>query len=142
MAQRQFRTDDTSTWTDRYGSGSDSSLTVSADTTDSTANTTITGTSGGTSATAGSGTGFSAGDLVLIHQTQGTGFGTWELNKISSVGGGTNWTLSYNLTITYVTGAQVYLLKEYTTVDINSTKTLTGLSWNGTTGGILALLAD
>lgn len=141
MAQRQFRSDDTDSWIDKYGSGADGAVTFNT-ATDSTPNTTLTGTASGTSATAGSGTGFSAGDIVLIHQSQGTGAGAWELNKISSVGGGTNWTMAYNLMNTYGTGAQVYLLKEYTTVEVNSGQTITGLSWDGSKGGIYALLAN
>lgn len=142
MTQRQFRSDDTSLWNDRFGTGSDGALTISANTTDSTANTTITGTSGATAATFGSGTGFANGNLVLIHQSQGTGAGSWELNKISSGGGTTSVTLAYSLCNTYATGAQVYLLKQYSSVTINSGVTLTGAAWAGSTGGIVALLCN
>lgn len=139
---RQFDSSDTSVWIERYGDGSDGALAISSDTTDSTANTTLTGTASSTSATAGSGTGFAAGNLILIHQTQGTGVGNWELNKISSIGGGTNWTLSYSLINTYGTGAQVYLLKQYSSVTVDNTKTLTGVAWDGSKGGILGLLCN
>lgn len=139
---RQFLTSDSSAWGDRFGSGSDGALTISSNTTDSTANTTFTGTSGTTSGTAGSGTGFAANNLVLIHQTQGTGAGNWELNKISSTGSGTNWTMAYTLQNTYGTGAQVYLLKQYSSVTVNGSTTLTSSSWNGSQGGILGLLCN
>lgn len=141
MAQRQFRSDDSDQWAEGFGSGSDGDLTIAADATDATANTTLTGTTGGTAATAGSGTGFAAGYYVLIHQTQGTGHGNWELNVISSIGAGTNWTMLHTLCNSYVSGAQVFLIKQYDHVTINSTKTLTGQSWNGTKGGILVLMA-
>lgn len=141
MAQRIFRSDDTSLWADRYGSGSDGAGSLNT-ATDATANTTLTGTATGTAGTAGSGTGFANGKLVLIHQTQGTGAGTWELNKISSVGGGTNWTMAYPFMNTYGTGAQVYLLKQYTTATVNTSQTITGQPWGGSTGGIYVLLAN
>jgi len=142
---RQFRNDDTSMWAERYGNGSDGALTISADTTDSTPNTNCSGSSGTTALTASSGTGFSAGDLVLIHQSDNTGnVGNWELNKISSVGGGTNWTMAYNLQLTYGTHAQVYKLKQYNQVTIDTTKTYTAIDFDvtGTRGGILAILCN
>jgi len=142
MAQRQFRSDDTSKWGDGFGNGSDGALTISSNVTDSSANDTITGTSGSTSATFGTGTGFANGNLVLIHQTQGTGATNWELNKILSGGGTTSVTLAYPLINTYTSGAQVYLLKQYTSVTINPSQTLTGQAWNGSKGGILAILAN
>lgn len=143
---RQFRSDDTSAWIPQYGNGSAGALSQNT-ATDTTANTGFDGGAGGTSATVGSGTGFSNGDLVLIHQTQRTGAGNWELNKISSGGGTTSWTMAYPLINTYTTtpdpkGGQVYLLKQYTTATINSGQTFTGQSWGGVTGGILAILAN
>lgn len=142
MSQRQFRGDDTDKWYEGFGKGSEGALTISSNTTDATANTTVIGTSGATSATFGSGTGFSNGDLVLIHQSQGTGAGNWELNKISSGGGTTSVTMAYNLMNTYATGAQVYLLKQYSAVTINSGITLTGQGWDGSKSGVLAILAN
>jgi hypothetical protein len=141
VAQRQFRSDDTDQWGYKYGSAKDGSVTVDANETDSAPNTTLTGTSGGTSATAGSGTGFANGDIVFIHQTQGTGAGNWELNKISSVGGGTNWTMAKNLMNTYAAGAQVVKLVEHLNYTINSSKTVTVRAWDGSKGGILVRLA-
>lgn len=148
MAQRQWRSDDTSPWNYGYGNGSEGALTISATTADSArsgyANTTFSATSGSTSATAGSGTGFAAGDLILIHQSRngGAGAGAWELNKISSIGGGTNWTLEHATIQAYDTTAQVYRLAQFSTVTINSSQTLNGVDWDGTKGGIIALLAN
>lgn len=142
---RQFRNDDSSMWAERYGNGSNGTLTISGDTTDSTANTGCSGTSGTTALTVSSGTGFAVGDLVLIHQSDNTGnVGVWELNKISSKGAGTNWTMAYNLQATYGSHAQVYLLKQYSQVTINTTRTLTAIDWDvtGTQGGILAILCN
>jgi len=148
MAQRQFASGDTSTWTDKYGSGSDGALPISDDTADSArtgyANTTFAGTETESTGTAGSGTGFSAGDLVLIHQSRngGDGAGVWELNKITSTGAGTNWTMAYALTHDYATTGQVYRLAQNSAITIDNTKTLTGVAWNGTQGGIVALLCN
>ncbi len=143
MAQRQFKSSDTSIWADKFGDGSAGAVSINTST-DATANTTFSATSGATSATAGSGTGFAAGNLILIHQTRdgGAGAGAWELNKISSVGGGTNWTLAYATIQAYDTTAQVYLLKQYTNATINSGQTLTSSAWDGTKGGIVAFLCN
>lgn len=140
MAQRQFRSDDTDRWLDGYGTGSAGALSQNT-ATDSTANTTLTGTSGGTAATVGSGSGFSNGDLVVIHQTQKTGAFTWELNKISSGGGTTSWTMGYNLINTYGSGAQVYRMIQYSTATINSGQTFTSAGWGGSVGGITVIMA-
>lgn len=143
MAQRQFRSDDTSPWIHGFGNGSDGATAINTST-DATANTTISVTSGSTAATAGSGTGFAAGNLILIHQSRngGAGAGAWELNQISSVGSGTDWTLVYPTTQAYDTTAQVYLLKQYSTVTVNSSQTLTSAAWDGTKGGIIAFLCN
>lgn len=141
MAQRQFRTDDTSLWADRYGDGSDGAYdpTTSAW---SSAYTTCTGTGGTTSLTVASGSSFFSGALVLIHQSKGTGAGAWELNKIASGPTGTSWTMAYDLMNTYASGAQVVLIKEHTIVTIDGGVTLSTPSYNGGTGGIIAIFAQ
>lgn len=143
MAQRQFRSDDTSFWQEKYGLGTDGSYTPSTST-DSTPNTTFSASSGSTSATFGSGTGFANGNLLFIHQSRngGSGVGLWEFNKIASGGGTTSVTLSYATTNAYNTTAQVYLIKQYSTVNIAAGVTLTSIAWNGSTGGILVLFAQ
>lgn len=139
MAQRQWRSDDTSAWTYGFGSGSDGTLSISSDTTDAPIDSACTGTATQTSLTA-TNVSFAAGQLILIHQTRGTGVGNWELNKIQSYTAGTI-TLTDGLINTYETGAQVLVLKQYTTVTVDSAKTLTAKAWNGTVGGIIAFLA-
>lgn len=147
MAQRQFRSDDTSPWLDAFGNGAAGALTISANTADSArtgyANTTISGTEAAFTATAGSGTGFASGDLVIIHQSRngGDGAGVWEFNKIASVGAGTNWTMAYALTHDYGTTAQVYRLIQNSAITIDSTKILTGVDWDGSKGGLVVLMA-
>lgn len=135
MAQRQFRTDDTSGWSDRFGYGSDGAYAPSTGT-DAPTDSACTGTSGTTSLSATNGS-FATGQLILIHQTQGTGAGQWELNKIASYTAGTI-TTAYSLINTYATGAQVLVMPQYSSGNIAGGVTLTGKAWNGTVGGIYA----
>src|ERR1035437_7819377 len=135
MAQRQFKTGDTSTWNDLYGSSSDGAYSPSTGT-DAPTDSACSGTSGTTSLTA-TNAGFAIGQLILIHQTQGTGAGNWELNNIASYTAGTI-TLSYALINTYGTGAQVLVMPQYSSGNIAGGVTITVKSWNGTVGGIYA----
>jgi len=48
----------------------------------------------------------SAGNVILIHQSQGTGAGQWEINYVLADAGAT-LTLAYPLAYTYGTGAQL-----------------------------------
>lgn len=142
MAQRQFRSDDTSAWLDRYGLGSESPLTISGNTTDAPIDSACTGTSGTTSLSA-TNVNFAAGQPLLIHQSSGNtaNIGNWELNKIQSYTAGTI-TLSYSLIYSYVTGAQVLVLKQYPSVTINNGVTLAGKAYTGSVGGIIAYMAS
>ena len=79
---------------------------------------------------------FAAGQFILIHQTRGTGAGNWELNKIQSYTSGTI-TTTFALTNDYTSGAQVLVMKQYSSVLIDTGVTLTGKAWNGTVGGII-----
>jgi len=140
MSQRQFRSDDSpSKWTNRYGSGPNGAYAPSTST-DAPIDSAVTGTIDTTSLPATNAS-FAAGQLILIHQTQGTGAGQWELNKIASYTAGTI-TLSYPLIYGYVSGAQVIVLKQYSSVNIASGVTLTAKAWNGTVGGIVVWLCN
>lgn len=123
-----------------FGSGGDGALSISADTTDAPIDSACTGTSGAVTLSATNAS-FAANQMVLIHQTQGTNAGNYEKRTISSYVAGTI-TLTEPLTNTYTTGAQVLVLKQYTTVTVDSTKTLTAKAWNGTVGGILGFIAS
>ncbi len=123
-----------------FGSGVDGSLTISSNTTEAPIDSACTGTVGTQTLTA-TNAGFDSGDIILIHQTQGTNAGQWERNTIQGYTAGTI-TTSVALQGTYTTGAQVRVLKEYTNVTINSGKTYTAKAWDGTVGGILAFLAS
>ena len=123
-----------------FGDGSDGALTISSDTTEVPIDSACTGTAGSYSLTATNGA-FAAGQVILIHQTQGSGAGQWERNSIASYTVGTI-TLQTPLVGNYVTGAQVRVMPQYTAVTINTGKTYTAKAWNGTTGGILAFICS
>ena len=130
---------------DVLGSGKDGALTHASGTkTINTVRATATGTKGSTTLSVSTVSGFAAQQLVVIHQTMGTGAGTWEEAYISAVGSG-SFTLSKALKNTYATGgsvnrAQVVMVPQYTTVTVSG-GTLTAPVWNGSTGGILAFVA-
>jgi hypothetical protein len=123
-----------------FGDGSDGALTISADTTEAPIDSACTGTSGAMTLSATNAS-FAANQVIFIHQTQGTGAGTWMRNTIASYTAGTI-TLTTALNANYVSGAQVRVLKQYTNVTINTGVTYTAKAWNGSTGGILAFIAN
>lgn len=88
-------------------------------------------------------TGFAAGQLVFLHQTQGAGAGAWEMAQVLSIRGA-QLTLTRPLTNTYsslgANRAQAVVMPQYTTVTIAG-GTLTAPAWDGATGGILAFVA-
>ena len=112
-----------------WGDGATGSATVSSD---PNTRATITGTAGQTTGTAGS-TAFANGDLVVLHQTQGTGAGQWEINRVQSGGGTTSLTFQVAHNYTYGTGAQIIKVPRYTTATVSAHSVT---AWNGTTGGV------
>jgi hypothetical protein len=128
-----------------FGDGSDGALTISSNTTQAPKDANCTGTSGATTLayTNSSGT-FVVGEIILIHQTQGTGAGTWMRNKVTSVTGTTNGNLGLEtaLNANYVSGCQVIQVKQYTNVTVSSGFTWTAKAWDGTKGGILTFLCN
>lgn len=131
---RQYLSSDSSQWTYGFGSGVDGAYAPSTST-GAPIDSTAIGTIATTTLTATNAS-FAAGQLLLIHQSQGTGAGQWELNRIQSYTAGTI-TLSLPLQWGYVTGAQVLELKQYSSVNIAAGVTLTAKAWSGTVGGIL-----
>jgi hypothetical protein len=87
-----------------------------------------------------------SGDVVLIHQTQGTGAGQWELNKAASdfTGSGT-FSLQKPLQYTYSTSgnnkAQILRVPQYSSCNVTGTVTPLG-PWNGSWGGIFAVMCN
>lgn len=141
---RQFRSDDTSKWSYKYGSGSAGDLTISSNTTKSADDYAgCSGASASTSLTIDAAGNFVNGDLVMIHQSRGTGVGNWELNRIASGGTTTSLTMSLPLQNTYTDSgasqAQIVRMLQYNNVTINSTFNAT--AWDGNKGGLLPILA-
>lgn len=86
--------------------------------------------------------GFSDGDIVIIHQTRGTGVGHWEINRVVSGGGTTTLVLQENLANTFTDDGgnsqfQVMELRRYRNVTQSTTWTVP--SWNGDIYGILPI---
>ena len=127
-----------------FGDGSDGPLTISADFVDSPIDSACWGAAGGYALDATNAS-FAAGQRILIHQTQGSGAGNWEINTIASYDAGII-SLVDRLEGSYSSSgsnkAQVMLLKQYTDVTLNAGVTWTAKAWNGATGGILAFCAN
>ena len=125
-----------------FGDGSDGAY--SSATIPTMVNESCSGASGGTTLTAG-GTGIADNDIVLIHQTRGTGAGNWEINKIASGGGSVNLVTVENLANTYTDSgnseAQIIKILQYTDVTVES-GTWSVPNWAGNTGGILVFAAS
>jgi hypothetical protein len=136
---RQWRSDDTSAWSEGFGKGGDGSTYAAP------AIAGCSGTASSTTLTIDAASTFENGDLILIHQTRGSnadsttaGVVNWELNKIVSGGGTTTLTLAYSLDITYVDSgdsqSQVIEMKEYENLSLSGT--ITPAAWDGNKGGI------
>ena len=127
------------------GDGSDGVYAPLANGVFPTTATTAQGTAGSTSLTVGSSAGFAAGDRVLVHQTIGTGSGTWEIGAVAAAGP-TTLTLALPLLASYSSvapsAAQAVRVAQFTTVTIAAPRVITAAPWNGQTGGIVAFFAN
>ncbi len=105
------------------------------------------GSSAGSTLTVSSLSGvFLPGHKILIHQTRGSGAGAWELNSVQSYALG-NLATSAPLANTYASSpgadrAQVLVVPQYSNVTVDLGVTVTAKPWDGTVGGILAVLAN
>lgn len=86
-------------------------------------------------------TGLAKGQIIFIHQTQGSGAGSSELNQIVELTANTA-TLARALVNDYTVGAQVVVVPQYTNVTVAAGATLTAPAWDGTRGGILIFQAS
>lgn len=123
-----------------FGNGSAGPLNITSNTTESPIDSACAGSSGGTSLSATNAS-FAPEQMILIHQTQGTGHGSWELNFIDEYTAGTITTLfdlANNYSITGSNKAQVRTVPEYSSITIAAGVTWTGKAWTGTVGGLLA----
>lgn len=121
--------------TSAFNDGSDGAYAVTTNTTDAPIDSAAVATMG-TKAISATNVSFAAGQRILIIQSRGTNAGQKEELTIESYSAGTIVTTT-PLTYTYTTGAQVLVLKRYSSVTIDAGVTLTGKAWNGTTGGVL-----
>jgi len=146
---RSFKLD-IGTVSNSFGDGSDGALTISSNTTEAPIDANCTGTSGTNTITTSNVTGtFLTGQKILIIQSRGTGAGTYQHTSITGVSGSTI-TIADNLSFSpahssdtaVANKAQVRVLKQHTTVTINSGVTYTCKAWNGLKGGILYFLAN
>ena len=122
-----------------FGDGSDGALSISSDTTQAPTDEHCTGTATTTALTCTSTT-LSDGDVILIHQSRGTGVGQWEINQVASGGGTVNIVTLKPLNYTYTGGAsqaQAIVIPMYSSVTVDNTKTWTAKAWGGVVGGIL-----
>lgn len=121
-----------------FGDGKDGNATISAD---PNTRQSCSGASAQKNLTIASGA-FSNGDVVLIHQSRGTGAGQWEINKIASGGGTTTLVMQEDLHYTYTDSgasqAQVMNIPRYKNLTMNS---LTVTAWNKNIGGVLIVCA-
>jgi hypothetical protein len=129
-----------------FGTGRDGDLVVNNGETITLNTTRVSVNAAGTDAIPANSAGFTVGDLVLFHQTQGTAnIGRWEFNTITTINSATSWTLAKPLRYAYdnVNGrAQVIKLPQYRNITVQAGGTLIGPAWDGATGGILAFLAS
>ncbi|RJP53338.1 MAG: hypothetical protein C4586_01555 [Anaerolineaceae bacterium] len=132
-----------------FGTGADGDLTVTTGQTIYTDNTrsavSSTANSMQPNIALSSGTGFAAGQEVLIIQIQGTGAGLYEFANIASVSSNT-LILTKNITNTYTVGgsskAQVIRVMQYHDVAVQSGGTLTAHAWDGNSGGVITFRAN
>ncbi|HYH96592.1 adventurous gliding motility protein AgmC, partial [Hyalangium sp.] len=143
------------------GTGRDGPLTVNAANVVINAYTQVTAplAPGDTAIQVSSNAGFAAGDLVMVLQTTGivpeppsggpspidlasNPVGRWEFARLSSVAG-TTLNLTVPLLYSYAGSVtQVIRVPEYTTVTINAGRSISPAPWNGSTGGVVAFLAN
>lgn len=147
MAQRQWRSDDTTKWEYGFYKGLLGDIIVSSSATANPANAGIATVSAGASQiTLDSASTFVNGMAVVIHQTRGTGAGTEELSVVTAGGGTTTLTLDKPLSNSYTDSgtsqAQVVEMMSYKNLTINSGVTLSAPAWDGNKGGILSLIVS
>jgi hypothetical protein len=87
------------------------------------------------------------GDAVLIHQSQGTGAGCWELNRAVSdfVASTGTYQLAKAMACNYITTggnkAQILRVPQYTACNVTGTVTPLA-AWNGNWGGLFAIMCS
>lgn len=87
---------------------------------------------------------FAAGDVLLLHQSRGTGVGQWEINRVSAVGSD-QYTLQTALYYTYTDSgasqAQAIKIPQYSSMNVAS-GTWGVTAWGGDVGGIFPIACN
>ncbi len=126
------------------GDGSAGDFRVDAEAVLNTVVTTANGGAGRDGVILGDATGFAAGQLLLLHQTQGPDAGHYELHRIESVAMGVA-TVSPPLTGSFGTGAgsvaQAIVVPQYASLTVAAGGRVVAPAWDGTRGGIVAVAA-
>lgn len=143
MAQRQFRSDDTSKWIWGFGDRKDGDTTITTST-EAPVDASCSGTISTTTLTATNAS-FAGGKIIGIFQMRGTSVGAWEFNKIESYNAGTV-TLKHPLMNTYTDSgasqAYVRVFAQYKNATVSGSNTLTSKAWTGDVGGIAGFFAE
>lgn len=125
----------------RFGDGRDGVLTPADNETYNGARASFIGNGGERLGTAGNAS-LRNGMRVLIHQSQGSGAGAWELNEVAAGGGGNFLELLQPLTRSYGAGAQIVEMKQFTSVSVFPGVRWRTPAWSGSEGGILAFFCN
>jgi len=141
---------DITTVSNFFGDGSDGALTIATNTTEAPIDANCTGTIDTNTLTVSNVTGsFVAGQKIAIHQTRGTNSGTIQYTSIESVSGATltlndllTFSPVHSATASDANKAQVRVMKQHTTVTVNTGITYTAKAWDGLKGGILGYYAN
>ncbi|MFZ5635480.1 MAG: hypothetical protein ACOY82_02725 [Pseudomonadota bacterium] len=145
--------------------GKDGALTVGAANTTVNTTTALTAAAaaGATTITVASAAGITAGDVLMVYQAQGATIGTantsaygavtalnsagrYEFVSVASVAG-TTITLgtlcdTTPLRFSYANGAQVVRVPQYSSLTVNAGASIVPAAWNGSTGGVVAVIVD
>ncbi len=127
------------------GNGADGALNIASNTTESSIDSSAVGTAT-TDAVVATNSQFAAGQMIMLHQSRGSGAGSWELNFVEAYSHGApgSMTTEFPLVNTYGnTGAdraQVRKVPQYSSITIQSGFTYSAKAWDPSTstGGILA----
>jgi len=87
---------------------------------------------------------FAVGDVIMLHQTRGTGVGQWEVVKVVSLGSdeyNTTTALQYSYTDSGASQAQAVKVPQYKDVNVES-GTWTVPVWDQNVGGILPIACN
>jgi hypothetical protein len=88
--------------------------------------------------------GFSIGDIVIIHQTQGAGAGAWEFNRIvgkSEVGSGyATYEMQFDFSYSYIPGTQMVRMNQFQGGTFNANISVP--AWNGLYGGVYGIMCN